>query len=323
MPGFSGMLINLKHRKMKILYKFLISVTALALLTLTSCLDDEGLGVEVPRYDEVPYVVDFNEVPNSSGFIIRSFKGTTDPTFAQEATFTVNLSSPYTLKKDLDLTVEFDQTATDAFVAANSGWTALPSAKQDFVSATVTIPAGEREATFDVNFYAEGLSADDLLVAAYTISNVSDPDILISGNFGTQYVKVGVSNVYEGEYTVDIDWLYGGGGNYGDSWDDWSLITVSSVASQMDYFYPYWNYPITITVDAGNPQTIDGHDNAYLVTLDAAGKSGTDDVQLDDYNGGVWNYCYQNTEGKWVFKLAHALTTGSGQHIGFAIFTQN
>ena len=111
------MLIKLKLRKMKMLYKIVLSITALALLTLNSCLDDEKLGVEVVRYDEVPYVVDFNEAPNSSGFIVRSFKGTTDPNFAQEAEFTVNLSSPFKLDKDLVLTVEFDEAAVDAYVS--------------------------------------------------------------------------------------------------------------------------------------------------------------------------------------------------------------
>jgi len=317
------MLINLKYRKMKIYYRILFSITALALLTLSSCLKDDGLGVEVIPFDEVPSVVDFNEAPNSSGFIIRSFAGTTDPAFAQEATFTVNLSSPNKLDHSIDVTIEFDQAAVDAFVADNAGWVAIPAAKQDFTSATLTIPAGEREVTFDVNFFAEGLSADDLIISAYSITSVSDPDIIISGNFGTQYVKIGVSNVYEGEYTVDIDWFYGGGGNYGGDYDDWFLQTASSVSSQMDYFYPYWNYPIVITVDIANPQTIDGHANAYLVTLDCLGKEGGDDVQLDNYNGGVWNYCYQDGNGKWVFPLAHQMTSGSGAHVGVGIFTQN
>lgn len=308
---------------MKTYYRILLSLTALVLLTLTSCFDDAKYDVVPPAYDKVPYVVDFNEAPNSSGFIIRSFAGTTDPTFAQEATFRVNLSSPYKLDHDITLTIEFDPTAIADFVADNAGWVGLAAAKQSLSAPIqVVIPADEREAEFTVDFFAEGLSADDQIIAAYTITNVDDPDIIISGNFGTQFVKVGVSNVYEGIYTADITWLYKGGANYGGLYDDWVIITASSVASTMDYFYPWWNYPITITVDAGNPQTIDGHANAYAVTLDAAGKDGADDVQLDDYLGGVWNYCYQDG-GKWVFKLAHSLTTGSGTHLGSGTFTQN
>ncbi len=308
---------------MKILYRLLLSITALALLTLTSCLDDEGLDVETTRYDEVPDVVDFNEAPNSGGFIVRSFEGTTDPTYEQEATFTVNLSSPYKLDHDITLTIEFDQDAIDAFVVDNPTWTPLPEAKQDFSTATLTIAADTREATFTVNFLTEGLSADDLIVAAYTITDVSDPGIIISGNFGTQYVKVGVANIFEGLYTVDIDWIYGGnGGNYGGSYDDWSLITASSVSCTMDYFYG-WTYPMLVTVDLLNPQAFDGHPVAYYVTLDATTKPAAEDVQLDNKDGGVWNYCYQDGDGLWVFKLAHQLTTGSGDHVGSGIFYQN
>lgn len=308
---------------MKTYYRILLSITALVLITLTSCFDDDKYGVTPPAYDQVPYVVDFNEAPNSQGFIIRSFEGTTDPAYEQETSFRVNLSSPYKLDHDITLTIEFDQAAIDGYVADNAGWVACPAAKQSLSAPVqVTIPADEREAEFNVSFFTEGLSSDDLIVAAFTITSVDDPDIIISGNFGTQYVKVGVANVYEGVYTADIDWLYGGGGNYGGLYDDWELITATSVSVTMDYFYPWWNYPITITVDALNPQTIDGHANAYAVTLDAAGKEGGDDLQLDDYDGGVWNYCYQDN-GKWIFKLAHAMTTGSGQHIGFGTFTQN
>jgi len=307
---------------MKKYYKILLTITAFAMLFMTSCLDDENVGIEVPDFAGTPYIVDFNEMPTSEGYVIRSFEGTTDPDYAQEATFRINLSSPYTLDDDLNVTVEFGQAAIDAYMADNPGWTSLPADKHDFTTSTITIPAGEREAEFTVNFYTEGLSADDQIMAAFSITDVSNPDVLISGNFGTQLVKVGVANIFEGSYTADIDWYYGGGGNYGGLYEDWTLMTASSVASTTDYFYPWWNYPVTITVDINNPQTIDGIANAYMVTLDAAGKSGDDDVQLDDYDGGVWNYCYQDG-GKWVFKLAHALTTGSGTHVSVATLTQN
>ena len=306
--------------KMKILYNILLSITALALLTLTSCLDDSIVDTEVTRFDEVPYVVDFNEVPNSDGFIVRSFEGTTDPTYAQETSFRVNLSSPYQLDEDLTLTVEYDQVAADAYAAENAGWVSLDPAKQDLTSVTVTIPAGEREANFTVNFYTEGLSADDQIIAAYSITDVNDPDIIISGNYGTQYVRVVVANVFEGSYTADIDWFYGGGGNYGGLYDDWPLVTSSSTSCTMDYFYPYWGYTMLVEVDLANPQTIDGHDNAYYVTLSMVGN--LDEEQLDDYGGGIWNYGYQDG-GKWVFKFAHAYTSGSGTHVGVATLTQN
>lgn len=284
MPGYSGMLTNLKLIKMKILYRTFLSITAIALLTLTSCLDDEGLGVEVTRYDEVPAVVDFNEVPNSSGFITRSFSGTTDPAFAQEATFTVNLSSPYQLDKDLTVTVEYDQDAIDAFVADNAGWTGLAPSKQDFTTANVVIPAGEREATFTVNFYAEGLSADDKIISAYTITAVSDPGVIISGNFGTQFVRVVVSNVYEGWYDMVIDYYHPNAG----AWPtnlyrhyEYSkyLSTVSSTKSRFDF--AIWNYDAWVDVQPDNSVLFSAIFSTYDVVMENSEEPGTEILSYD------------------------------------------
>jgi hypothetical protein len=310
---------------MKIFNKIFVSIMAIALLFTTSCLDDEMVNIEVEDFAGSPYIADFNEMPTSAGYIKRSFPGTTDPSLAFLATFRVNLSSPWQLDEDLTLTIELDDGAVNDYIAENPGFVLFPSEKHDFNGITVTIPAGEREAEFSANFRTAGLSADDVFLVAFSIIETSNPDVKISGNFGTQLVKVGVANIYEGEYTVGLDWIYGGNGNnYGDDYTDWFIGTVSSVESVMDYFYTGWGYPITITVlDPDSPQTIDGHDNAFFVILDAEGKTGDDDLQLDDHEGGVWNYCYQQENGKWVFKLAHALTTGSGTHVGSGIFYQN
>lgn len=309
---------------MKKFNKIFISILTIGLLFMTSCLDDAMVNIEVEDFAGSPYIADFNEMPTSAGYIKRSFPGTTDPNQSYPATFRVNLSSPWQLDKDLTLTVELDDAAVNNFIAANPGFVLFPSSKHDFTSVTLTIPAGEREAEFTANFRTAGLSADDVFLIAFSITQTSNPDVKISGNFGTQYVKVGVSNVYEGDYSVSLDWLYKGGANYGDDYTDWHIGTVSSVKCVMDYFYPYWNYPITITIlEPNNPQTIDGHAGAFYVSLDAEGKSGADDLQLDDYKGGVWNYCYQNASGKWVFKLAHSLKTGSGTHIGSGVFVKN
>lgn len=310
---------------MKTFNKIFVSIMAVTLLFTTSCLDDSMVDIEVEDFAGTPYIADFNEMPTAAGYIKRSFPGTTDPNQSYSSTFRVNLSSPWQLDEDLTLKIVLDDAAVLDFIADNPGFVLFPAEKHDFSEVTVTIPAGEREAEFDANFFTAGLSADDVFLVAFSIVETSNPNVKISGNFGTQYVKVGVANVYEGLYTVPLDWIYGGnGGNYGGDYDDWKIGTVSSVKCVMDYFYPYWPYPITITIlDPENPQTIDGHDNAFYIDLDAAGKDGDDDKQLDDHEGGVWNYCYQKADGKWVFKMAHALTTGSGTHVGSGVFTQN
>lgn len=292
---------------MKIFYKILLSITALALLTFTSCLDDEELGVEVTRYDKVPYVIDFNEIPNAGGYIQRSFKGTTDPLLSQEATFRINLSSPYPLKKDLDVTVEFDQAAADEFVANNPGWIALNPAKQDFTSLVLTIPAGKREADFNVNFFTEGLSADDQLVAAYSVTNISDPSVIVSGNFGTQYVRVVVANIYEGWYESHLLYYHPSYGTgtwpdnlYRDANYRKFLSTVSSTKSRFNF--GVWSDDAWVDVQPGNSVIFTAKFSTYNVVMGNELVPGTENLTYDPLTRTfTLVYEYSGTGGNRVF----------------------
>ncbi len=292
---------------MNTLRKIFVSITAVALLFLTSCLDDKDVnefnGVMTPDFAATPYVVDFNEMPNSAGYVIRTFPGTTDPDQFYTAKFRVNLSSPWQLKKDLVVTVKLDDEAATKFAAEHSGFTVLNSSKHTFTSTTVTIPAGEREVEFPVDFYTKGLSADDKYVVAFTITGTDNPDIIISGNFGTQYVKVGVTNLFHGTYDVDALWLYHGSTDYSAyAKNPVDFGTLSSRKILTNYTYAPWGNFI-IEVDLDNPQTIDGHDNAYKITVTVEDDE-ANSVQMDDYDGGVWNYCWQTSDNKWHFKIA-------------------
>lgn len=292
---------------MKIFYKILLSITALALLTFTSCLDDDMVGLEVTRYDDVPYVIDFNEIPNAGGFIQRSFEGTTDPTFAQETSFRINLSSPYPLKKDLNVTVEFDQAAADRFVAANTGWVALDPAKQDFTSKVITIPAGKREADFTVNFLTEGLSADDKIVAAYSVTNISDPSVIVSGNFGIQYVKVTVANVYEGWYDFVLDYYHpsAGTGTWPGNLNTHRegrkyLSTTSSTKSRFNF--AVWTDDAWVDVQSGNSVIFTAKFSTYDVVMGNSLDPGSENLTYDPLTRTfTLVYEYSGTGGNRIF----------------------
>lgn len=307
--------------------KIFVSITAIALLFLTSCLDDKDInefnGVMTPDFAGTPYVVDFNEMPTSAGYIKRTFPGTTDPTKSYSANFRVNLSSPWKLDKDLVVTVSVDDAAANEYIADNPGFVLFPNEKHDFTTTQVTIPAGQREVEFTINFHTAGLSADDKYILGLSITAVDNPDIIISGNFGTQLVKVGVTNIFHGSYTLDALWLYKGAVDYSAycSTDDILLGTGSSRIVTCDYTYPYWGYVYVITVDLDNPQEIEGHAGAmkFAVTIDGAEDKCE---QVDDYNGEVWNYCYQDGDGKWHFKLCQILN-GSGPHFSANWYHQN
>lgn len=309
---------------MKTFNKIFVSIMTISLLFMTSCLDDDMVDVVVEDFAGSPYIADFNEMPTSAGYVKRSFPGTTDPNQSYPATFRVNLSSPWQLDEDLTLTVELDDAAVNDFIEDNPGFVLFPSEKHDFSSVSVTIPAGEREAEFTANFRTAGLSADDVFLVAFTITETSNPDVKISGNFGTQYVKVGVSNIFHGSYTLDAFWFYGGHTDYSSlcSTDDLLLGTVSSRIISTSYTYSGWGYNYIIEVDLDNPQTIEGHEGAMKFTVTVEGKE-SDCEQNDDYNGEVWNYCYQDGDGKWHFKLSQTYTSGSGPHFSANWYHQN
>ncbi len=307
---------------MNTLRKIFVSITAVALLFLTSCLDDKDVnefnGVMTPDFAATPYVVDFNEMPNSAGYIVKSFPGTIDPNQSYSANFRVNLSSPWQLDHDLTVTVSLDDDAANKFIAENPGFKLFPSSKHDLTTATVTIPAGEREAEVTVNFFTKGLSADDKFMMAISITDVSDPNIIVSGNFGTQYIKVGVYNLYHGTYALSGQWWYHGSNDFsGYVPTETMLLTTSSTGLVTQYSYAGWgNVEFEVSQ---TPETIDGHDNAYYVTIT---KSDDPDQfkQLDNYDGpgspgGVFNYCYRDDNGKWVFKIAYQYYSNLSWHI--------
>jgi len=303
---------------MNTLRKILLSITAVALLFLTSCLDDEDLGTQVPDFAGSPYVVDFNEMPNSSGYVKRSLELSSDPAAAFPAQFRVNLSSPWQLEQDLTVTVELDEAAVNEYIADNpdAGFDLLDAARHGFTKVDVVIPAGEREVEFTVNFKTAGIQIADKFMTAFSITATSNPNVILSGNFGTQYVFVGVKNKFHGTYAVGGQWWYHGTDDFsGYIPAETTLRTTSATGLVTQYSYAGWGdveFEVSETA-----QTIDGHADAYYVTI-TKNDDPAEFVQLDDYDGGpggVFNYCYKDSEGNWEFKVAYQYYSNVSWHI--------
>ena len=308
---------------MKTYNKLLIAMAAIAMIFTTSCLDDSMVDIEVEDFAGSPYIVDFNEMPNNSGFIRRNLTLLGDPSEAVKATFRVNLSSPWQLDTDLDVTVKLDNQAATEFVAGDDDWDVLPADKVGFSEVTVTIPAGEREAEFEVDFHTAGIAIADNYFVAFSITGTSNPDVLLSGNYGTQYVKIGVKNQFEFEYSCDALWLYQGSTNYSSlTTTEVTMSTISVSSVSLPYVYAGWGNMI-IDIDVDNPQTIDGHANAYRAYVIDIDGYGPDTIEnYDTYEGEEYNYCYKDSEGKWVFRVAMGWTPGSSTHVASAVYVQ-
>ncbi len=204
---------------MNTLRKILVSITAISMLFLTSCLDDESVGIEVPDFAGSPYVVDFNEMPNSAGYVKRNLEMTDDPNKTYPTTLRINLSSPWQLTEDLVVTVKLDEAAVNKYIANNPdlGFKLLASNRVNFTEGQLIIPAGKREAELTVELKTAGIKIEDKFMMAFTITGTNNPNVILSGNFGTQYVAVGVKNFFEGKYRKKLSYFHPtAGGTYPD-----------------------------------------------------------------------------------------------------------
>jgi len=244
---------------MKTFNKLLIAMATIGLLFTTSCLDDDMVDIEVEDFAGSPYIVDFNEMPNSAGYIRRSFELTNDETKAFPATFRINLSSPWQLKEDLVVTYKIDEAAVAQYIADNpdAGFSLLSTSRIDVTEGTVTIPAGEREAEFTINLKTAGIAIEDKFMTAFTITGTDNPDVIISGNYSTQYIAVGVKNWFAGSYRREMSYFHPtAGGTYPSSpyTTRDGTVTLSTVdASTCDEWLGVWTSDkIYITINSDN-----------------------------------------------------------------------
>jgi len=245
---------------MKTFYKTLTSVAILAMVFLTSCLDDSKVGIEVPDFKGSPAIVDFNEAVASNGLIVRSMIQALDNETTKDFEVIVNLSSPKTLDKDLSVTIGVDLAAVDAYIAANPtvGYTHLNSAWYSFTPSTVVIPAGSREVAFTVSVKTGNLTLADKPLVAFTIMTVSEGAI-ISGNYGTAIIKVGVKNFFEGLYDSHVIYRHPSYGTYPDNIYSDRIIAkdLATVTSNTCWTkYGVWSDRCDITILPDNSVTL-------------------------------------------------------------------
>lgn len=255
-------ILILKYEKMKTYYKILLSLTAFAMLFLSSCLNDSDVGIETPDFKGTPYLVDFNEMPNSEGLLFRSMIQKLNNTDTEPFMVRVNLSSPNTLSKDLTVTLALDEQFVNDYIADalndgdpnTNGFELIDPSIYNVPSYTVTIPAGQREAEFTVNVATGNITLQDSLLVAFSIVDVSD-GAEISGNFGTALIKIGVKNFFEGDYDARVIYRHPSSGTYPDNINvdrvyRKKLSTTSANTCQTSF--AVWSNACWITINPDN-----------------------------------------------------------------------
>ncbi|MCZ4243276.1 DUF1735 domain-containing protein [Pedobacter punctiformis] len=179
---------------------------------LSSCLkDDTIIGPDSPG--AIKNIVEFKNVGAIASSTTAPFAVyipfTLKPT-ATSAEFEgiINYAGADTAPSDIVVNIAADPSVIATYNAKVSGaaYAALPASSYSF-PATVTIPAGQREAKFKITVKPNTFDATKENALALRITSASTG--VISGNFGAVIFSMPLESVWQGTYDVHINNNYG------------------------------------------------------------------------------------------------------------------
>jgi hypothetical protein len=177
-----------------------LGLTALCGL-LSSCLKDkevdEGrMGFQVNKEQKIVEIAG-----PTDGFVSVDLLNSNNDTTVDIVV--VRLASEEPAKEDVSVTLAVDPAVVTAYNDEQHTNFQVPAANlYSFVSPTVTIPKGEREATLQLRLKTSPLSGTPYALGI-KVASVSDPSVTISGNYKTQVVFLAIRNPYDGIYSVE------------------------------------------------------------------------------------------------------------------------
>ncbi len=193
---------------MKKYKKSIVYFLLLTLLSFTGCVKEDGL---------------FQDGGNSgsNGIVELSLSARVSSTVYATKTTTVNVADrfafPITVNytgsegapTDITVTLSIDTAALSKYNKAQSTSYIAPSSALYSFATTVTIPKGKKTGTDTIWLYTK--SFDLTLSYALPVKIASASSGTISGNYGTGIYILPVKSPWEGSYSVNVNWLAGGG----------------------------------------------------------------------------------------------------------------
>jgi hypothetical protein len=187
---------------MKTTYKLVLSLGVIFALALTSCLKDDM--VESQKYG----MINLNakkivEIPSGSS---RSQTFALPiQTAAQSIETTVHLAAENVAAEDVNVTLSVAESETllAAYNTANTTtYTLLPTSLYTLPNGLgVTIPKGEKDATFTVNVTTSAFDPSKTYALFVKVASVDKAGYTISGNYGYKMLLIGAKNNYDGIYS--------------------------------------------------------------------------------------------------------------------------
>lgn len=155
---------------------------------LTSCLKDDEHFVD---FASSGYVA---EIPYTANRSIAKTVTVSATAATVAAPVDINIASPNPPAQNIDVTVGVDQAALTAYNATvTKPYTLLPTSAYQLASPTVTVTAGQRIATVNINFVGNKVPATGGPYALpLTIQSASN-NVTISANYKTQILLVSLT----------------------------------------------------------------------------------------------------------------------------------
>lgn len=169
--------------------KLFNSIVAVSLAVgLTSCLNDDEHFVD---FAGAGYVAEIPYVANRS--ILKTVTVSATST-SLVAPVDINIASPNPPSQDVPVTVAIDQAALTAYNTANkTAYTILPAAAFQLTNPMVTVAAGQRIATVNVNLVGSQVPATGGPFAIPISITTVPSNVVISANYHTQILVVSLT----------------------------------------------------------------------------------------------------------------------------------
>ncbi|GAB4024110.1 DUF1735 domain-containing protein [Spirosoma gilvum] len=164
---------------------FNIFVAVSVTLGLTSCLNDDEHFVD---FAGSGYVA---EIPYAANRSILKTVSVSASSASTVAPVDVNIASPNPPTQDLPITVAIDQAALTAYNTANkTSYTLLPTTAYQLTNPAVTVAAGQRIATVNVNLVGTQVPATGGPYAIPVSITTVPSNVVISANNHTQILVI-------------------------------------------------------------------------------------------------------------------------------------
>ncbi|WP_339876307.1 DUF1735 domain-containing protein [uncultured Algoriphagus sp.] len=176
-----------------------LGVFALAILTLTSCLDEDPIFDP----DQVENVIEFYDIGliASANSVYPLYVNSFKEAESVEFKIIVSYSGAHENNQDINVKFSLDPSALEEYnESEDTDYVVLPENLYSIDAMEVTIPKGQRQVEKTITLYTSQFDFTKNYALPFTITESSHG--IISGNFETAIYAIGAKNKYDGIYSV-------------------------------------------------------------------------------------------------------------------------